>query len=353
MGLVFEQYSVNQALTERPINVPMVLGGKMKKIQITLILIAATLLFVITPRSLDAQGTPVTLGVTTRTGTTGLPFVIAEEKGFFKNEGLNGVVVVMQNQVVVNGVVTRNLDYGGTFSNFIGAALAGLPVRIVMAVMDGSDHYLVTSPNVKRVEDLKGKKFGISSFGGTPHSEAIMILRKYGMNPEKDVAFLQIGGSSSRYAALDSGSIDAAMLVPPFNKLAKKRGFNEILSFNEIMNIPLGGLAVHTQKIKENPDQIVRMIKAILKSVDYIRNHKGDVLSIMETKWGIKEADIREGIYRDIVGLYTRDGIASDETMKNVIQMVRDTRKSKDNLGLSDIVDWTYAKKAQAELKLH
>ncbi|HEU4340693.1 MAG TPA: ABC transporter substrate-binding protein, partial [Candidatus Binatia bacterium] len=304
------------------------------------------------PAGLSAQATTVTLGVTTRTGTTGLPFVVAEEKGFFKSEGVNAIVVVMQNQVVVNGVVTRNVDYGGTFSNFIGAALSGLPVRIVMAVMDGSDHYLVTAPNIRRVEDLKGKKFGISSFGGTPHSEAIMIMRKYGMNPEKDVTFLQIGGSSSRYAALDSGSIDAAMLVPPFNKLAQKRGFNEILSFNEIMSIPLGGLAVHTQKLKEKPDEIVRMIKAILKGVDYIRNQKADILTIMEKRWGIKEAEIREGIYRDIVGIYSRTGVASDDTMKNVVQLVRDTRKSKDNLGLSDIVDWTFAKRAQAELKL-
>src|SRR5919108_1619731 len=250
-------------------------------------------------RGEDAQ---ITLGLTTRNGSTSLPFVIAEEKGFFKNEGLNAIVVVMQNQVVVNGVVTRNVDYGGTFSNFVGAALSGLPVRIVMSAMDGSDHYLVTSPSVKRVEDLKGKTFGISSFGGTPHSEAIMILRKFGMNPEKDVTFLQIGGSSSRYAALESGSIHAAMLVPPFNKLAQKRGFNELLSFNEIMNIPLGGLAVHTQRMKEKPEEIVKMIKAILKSVDYIRTRKAEILSLMESKWGIKEADIREGIYRDIIG---------------------------------------------------
>jgi len=294
----------------------------------------------------------ISLGITTKTGSTGLPFVIAEEKGFFKSEGLNAISVVMQNQVVVNGVVARQVDYGGTFSNFVGAALSGLPVRIVMAVMDGSDHYLVTSPNVKRVEDLKGKKFGISSFGGTPHSEAIMILRKYGMNPEKDVTFLQIGGSSSRYAALDSGSIDAAMLVPPFNKLAKKRGFNEILSFNEIMNIPLGGLTVHTQRIKEKPDEIVKMIKAMLKGVDYIRNNQAEMLSIMASKWGIKEADVREGIYRDIVGIYTRNGVASDDTMKNVIQLVRETRKSKDELGIADITDWSFAKKAQAELKI-
>jgi NitT/TauT family transport system substrate-binding protein len=316
------------------------------------LLLAVLLLSNVAPASVRSQEGSITVGLTTRTGSTGLPFAIAEEKGFFKSEGVNGLVVVMQNQVVVNGVVTRNIDYGGTFSNFIGAALSGLPVRIVMAVMDGSDHYLVTGPNIKRVEDLKGKKFGISSFGGTPHSEAIMILRKYGMNPEKDVIFLQIGGSSSRYAALDSGSIDAAMLTPPFNKLAAKRGFNEILSFNEIMNIPLGGLAVHTQKIKEKPDEIVKMIKAMLKAIDYIRNRKGDILAVMETKWGIKEADIREGIYRDIVGLYSRNGVATDETMRNVVQLVRETRKSKDNLGLSEIVDWTYAKMAQAELKI-
>ena len=299
-----------------------------------------------------AEDGQITLGLTTRNGSTSLPFVIAEEKGFFKSEGLNAIVVTMQNQVVVNGVVTRNVDYGGTFSNFVGAALSGLPVRIVMSAMDGSDHYLVTASNIKKVEDLKGKTFGISSFGGTPHSEAIMILRKYGMNPEKDVTFLQIGGSSSRYTALESGSIQAAMLLPPFNNFAKKRGFNQLMSFNDIMSIPLGGLSVHTQKIKEKPDEIIRMIKAVLKATDYIRNRKSEILSFIEAKWGIKEGDVRESIYRDMVGLFSRDGIASDETMKNVIQLVRETRKSKDDKTLADIVDWSFAKKAQAELKI-
>jgi len=172
------------------------------------------------------------------------------------------------------------------------------------------------------------------------------------MNPEKDVTFLQIGGSSSRYTALESGSIQAAMLVPPFNNFAKKRGFNQLMSFNDIMSIPLGGLSVHTQKMKEKPDEIVRMIKAVLKATDYIRNRKTEIMSFVEAKWGIKEGDVRESIYRDMVGLFSRDGIASDETMKNVIQLVRETRKSKDDKTLADIVDWSFAKKAQAELKI-
>jgi ABC-type nitrate/sulfonate/bicarbonate transport system substrate-binding protein len=140
--------------------------------------------------------------------------------------------------------------------------------------------------------------------------------------------------------------------VPPFNNFAVKRGFNQLLSFNEIMNIPLGGLAVHTQRMKEKPDEIVKMIKAVLKATDFIRTRKADILAFLEAKWGIKEADVRESIYRDMVGLFSRDGIASDETMKNVIQLVRDTRRSRDDKSLADVVDWSFAKKAQAELKI-
>jgi len=302
------------------------------------------------PFALAAQERRIIVGLTTRTGTNSLPFVIAEEKGFFKGEGLNAVVVIMQNQVVVNGVLTKNVDYGGTFSNFVGAALAGLPVRIVMSVMDGSDHVLVTSPNIKRVEDLKGRIVGISSFGGTPHSEVIAILKKYGMN-EKDVTFLQIGGSSARYQALDSGSIHAAMLTPPFNKIGLKRGFNELVMFNDVMQIPLGGLAVHTDQIKERGPEIVRVIKALTKSIDYIRTRKGDILSHMEKSWGIKDPDVRDGIYRDLAGIYSRTGIAPEETMKNVIRLVQETRKSASPVAVADVADWSFAKKAAEELK--
>ena len=302
------------------------------------------------PSAPGAQDKKITLGLTTRTGSNSLPFVIAEERGFFKGEGLNAVVVVMQNQVVVTGVASKNVDYGGTFSNFVGAALAGLPVKIVMSVMDGSDHVLVTAPAIKRVEDLKGKIVGISSFGGTPHSEVITILRKHGMS-EKDVTFLQIGGSSARYQSLEAGNIQAAMLVPPFNKIGRTKGFNEIVSFNDVLKIPLGGLATHVDKLKEAPGEIVKMIRALIKSVDYINNRKADILALMEKSWGVKDAEVREAMYRDLVGLYSRNGIAPDDVMKNVIQLVQESRKGKTAATISDVADWSFAKKASEELR--
>lgn len=303
------------------------------------------------PALLAAQERRITLGLTSKVGSFALPFVIAEEKGLFRSEGLNALVVMMQNQVVVNGVLSKNLDYGGTFSNFVGAAMAGMPVRIVAAVMDGTDHVLVTSPSIKKVADLKGKIVGISSFGGTPHSEVVAILKKYGMNPEKDVTYLQIGGSSSRYQALEGGSIHAAMLTPPFNKIGRQRGFNELVTFNDVMQIPLAGLAVHMDQMKERGPEIVRMIRALIKSVDYIRNRKSDILSLFEKSWGIKDTAVREGIYQDLIGLYSRTGLASEETMKNAIRLVQETRKSGGTVAVSDVADWSFAKKANEELK--
>ncbi len=303
------------------------------------------------PALLGAQERRITVGLTSKVGSFALPFVIAEERGLFRGEGFDAVVVMMQNQVVVNGVLAKNIDYGGTFSNFVGAAMAGRPVKIVAAVMDGTDHVLVASPGVKRVEDLKGRIVGISSFGGTPHSEVVAILKKYGMNPEKDVTYLQIGGSSSRYQALESGSIHAAMLTPPFNKIGRQRGFNELVKFNDVMQIPLAGLSVHADRVKERGPEIVRMIKALIKSVDYIRSRKGDVLSLFEKSWGVKDAAVRDGMYQDLVGLYSRNGIASEETMKNVIRLVQETRKGAGTVAVSDVADWSFAKKANEEMK--
>ncbi len=320
---------------------------------ITVLYLLAPLLALVAlfPIRSAAQERKIIVGLTSKVGSFALPFVIAEEKGIFKSEGLNAVVVQMQNQVVVNGVLAKNVDYGGTFSNFVGAAMAGLPVRIVAAVMDGSDHVLIGARNIRKVADLKGKIVGISSFGGTPHSEIVAILKEHGMNPEKDVTYLQIGGGSSRYQALQSGAIHAAMLTPPFTAFAREHDFNEIVTFNDVMEIPLAGLAVHTDLIRERSAEIVKMIKALIKSTHYIRNRKADVLALFEKSWAVKDPLVRESIYLDLVGLYSRTGIARDKTMQNVIRLVQQTRKSAAPVAITDVADWSFAKKANEELK--
>ncbi|HEY7164817.1 MAG TPA: ABC transporter substrate-binding protein [Candidatus Binatia bacterium] len=307
--------------------------------------------FAVTSLTIAAEEKRITIGFTTPTGTAALPYIMAERKGFFKKEGVNAVVVIMQNQVVVNGVLSRSLDYGATIANFTGAAKGGLPVRIVMATMEGLDHVLVTAPNIKRVEDLRGKTLGISSFGGAPHNELVMILRKYGLNPDKDVTFLQIGGGATRYISLESGSIQGTMLVSPLNKIAREKGFNELVYFNEILRVPLSGLAVHVDKIKESPEEIIKVIKALLTSIEFIRTNKAEILAFLDMNWGVKNPAVREGFYNDMLSLYCRTGIVSDDTINNIVRFTQATRKTQENISVSEITDWSFAKKANEELK--
>jgi ABC-type nitrate/sulfonate/bicarbonate transport system substrate-binding protein len=117
------------------------------------------------------------------------------------------------------------------------------------------------------------------------------------------------------------------------------------------MKVPLSGLAVHIDKIKETPDEIVKVIKALLISFDFIRNNKAEILGFLEKNWERKNPAVREGFYADMLGLYSRTGIVSDDTIANVVPFTQATRKTQESISVADLTDWTFAKKANEELK--
>jgi hypothetical protein len=85
----------------------------------------------------------------------------------------------------------------------------------------------------------------------------------------------------------------------------------------------------------------------LIKSLEYIRTRKADILAIIDKQWGIKEADTRENMYKEMIGLFSRTGIGPDEAMRNVIKLVRETRKNAPEVGIADVADWSFARKAQ------
>ena len=93
------------------------------------------------------------------------------------------------------------------------------------------------------------------------------------------------------------------------------------------------------------------MIKAVLGGIDYIRANKADVLAFLDKTWGIKSAVVREGFYGDMVELYSRTGIVADDLINNVVRFVQETRKIQENIAIADITDWSFAKKANEQLK--
>jgi hypothetical protein len=110
-------------------------------------------------------------------------------------------------------------------------------------------------------------------------------------------------------------------------------------------------LSVHLDKIKESPDEIVKVIKALLISMDYVRANKSEILGFLEKSWGIKNPGVREGFYTDMAALYSRTGIVADELIRNVFRFVQETRKTQDTFSPADITDWSFARKANEQLR--
>jgi ABC-type nitrate/sulfonate/bicarbonate transport system substrate-binding protein len=103
--------------------------------------------------------------------------------------------------------------------------------------------------------------------------------------------------------------------------------------------------------LEESPEEIVKVIKALLTSVDFIRANKGEILGFLDKTWGIKNPVVREGFYADMLGLYSRTGIVSDDTIANVVRFTQATRKTQEDISVSDITDGRSQKKANEELK--
>src|SRR5207253_2793147 len=127
---------------------------------------------------------------------------------------------------------------------------AGLKrIRIGMTLTVGSDFSLVVRPEIRRVEDLKGKTLAVSGVGEFTDVGARLVLKRYGLVPEADVKLRPLYGNHPlRLSALQAGQIDGTIMAMPYNKMAVKMGFREIVHLREIIKTPQGGLVTTVQK---------------------------------------------------------------------------------------------------------
>lgn len=122
-------------------------------------------------------------------------------------------------------LISGELDYDAVLGNGIGAAIRGLPVKVVACYLPATPIALIAQPEFKSVQELKGKTIGLNTFGGTLESTARLIVKHFGLDPDKDVKFLGTGTVDSRFAAMKQGLTAATLGSPPLDFLGKKLGF--------------------------------------------------------------------------------------------------------------------------------
>lgn len=285
-------------------------------------------------------------------GATTLGLSAAQTYGFFRAQGLFAELIVMRPSISLQTLMSGDLDYSTALASGARASVGGLPLRIVMTLTVGQDFSLVVRPEIRRIEDLKGKTLAVSGVGEFTDVGARMVLKKYGLVPEVDVKLRALFGNHPlRLSALQAGQIDGTVMSMPYNKMAVKLGYKELVHLREIIKTPQGGLVTTLQKIRGDPDMIARTIKAVLMANRYLKQNKSEFTKLLAKESGIQDPVVAGLIHEEIVKLYSDTGIVSDEAMHEFIANSKEAQKSTREVSFAEIADFSLARKAASEMK--
>ena len=278
-----------------------------------------------------------------------LPLPLAEKRDFLKEQGLQGEFIRIRPAISPAALVSGEIDYDTVLGNGIGAAIRGLPVRVVACFLPATPIALISRSEFKRVQDLKGKNIGLNTFGGTLESISRLIAKHFGLDPDKDLKFLATGTVESRFAAMQQGLTAATLGSPPIDFLGRKLGFVVLARANELFNFPASGLVASVRAIKEKPDQIKHVIKAGIKASRYIRQNREGTLPVM-MEWLKIDKEIASVTYDSVWKAFTEDGTLPENGLRVAIDEARRVGKVERDVSFGEVADLSILREAQKEL---
>jgi ABC-type nitrate/sulfonate/bicarbonate transport system substrate-binding protein len=285
-------------------------------------------------------------------GVPNLGLIAAQRYGFFRTQGLDAELIVMRPSISLQTLIAGDLDYSTVLASAARASVGGLPLRIVMTLTVGQDFSLVVRPEIRRVEDLKGKTLATSGVGEFTDVGARIVLKKYGLVPEVDVKLRALFGNHPlRLSALQAGQIDGTIMTMPYNKMAVKMGFRELVHLREVIKTPQGGLVATVQKIRSEPDLVLRTTKAALMANRFLKENKGEFIKLLAKESGVNDPVVAGLIHEEILKLYSDTGLVSDEGMQEFIANSKEALKVSREVSIPEIADFSFARRAVNEMK--
>ncbi len=228
------------------------------------------------------------------------PFWIALDKGFFKKNGLDVDLIYVAGG---SRLVTAMLAGDAPIAHVGGVPIVTAEMHKVDLVFIGATvnkmlFQFFVSKGIIRPEDLKGKRVAVSRFGSGSDFAMRMALKELGLEPNKDVAILQLGGTPARLAALDSGSIQGTVLLPPENIIAEQRGFRLLTdlaaSDSEFLNL---GVATSKEFIASHPGIVRRFMRAYVEAIHFYKTREPESMEILSRHTGMENREVLKETY--------------------------------------------------------
>jgi len=272
-----------------------------------------------------------------------LPVYVTEAKGFFKDEGLD-VLLVLFNAGATNLQALIGGDVqimGSAFVETIGGRAAGIDVKNFWGVSNLMPFQLYSQPDFKSMKQAKGKRFAISRFGSLTDFLTRATLRHFGVD-EKEVTILQIGSTPARFAALSAKGVDASVVWFPVTEIAKSQGYNKLLDLKEIFpEWPYETLAARESYLAKEKDQVVKFLRAYQKGVKYTHDNKGEAMRIMQKYVKMDPAYAPAG-YDEYRESFPVNGQIAEKAIPVVIDEEFRSGRIKKKVTLEDMIDRSF-----------
>jgi NitT/TauT family transport system substrate-binding protein len=301
-----------------------------------------TVILVLSGVQLQSLAAKIIVGVST-VNVAFLPIYITQDKGFFKDEGLD-VLVVMFNagatnlQSLIGGDV--QIMAGGVPETVLARA-SGMDIKNFWAISNLMPFQIYGGASFKSLKDAKGRKFAISRFGSLSEFLTRASVRHFGIDP-KEVTLLQIGATPARFAALSSGAVDATVIWFPVTEKAKSMGFNLLFDLKELFPdwTNVGFIAREVWLAKER-EQATKFLKAFQKGVKHTRENRDDGIKALRKYVQMDAAQAAAGYdeYRDSFPL---DGRIAEKGIAVAIDQEVEAGRLKRKIPVNEMVDYTF-----------
>jgi len=250
---------------------------------------------------------------------------VARDAGFLSKYGLDARIVVFDAgsilaQAALSGEVKISVSSGPAT---IASRSQGADTIIVAACVNILPYSLVAAKDITEWSQLKGKKLAISRFGSGTDTAVRLVLKKYGLDPAKDVIIVQLGTQPNRFQALAAGAIDATVISPPLDIAAKKQGYPIVVNITEL-GIPYPQQVIETTDrfTRESPHTVKSFLKGFIEGVRYALTHKEETKKIITKYLKTTDPEILEATYQSFVQVTDPSCYPNMEGMRNAMDEV-------------------------------
>jgi NitT/TauT family transport system substrate-binding protein len=244
-----------------------------------------------------------------------LGLFVAQSKGFFTAEGLAPEIIVMGSDLQPPALQSGEIDYAGASGTIGRAALAGIPVKLVVFLYERPTWSLVARPEITTAAQLRGRPVGITRVRTSTDYAARLALTHFGLNPDTDVSIVPVGVQPLQ--SLEAGVVDAAILNFDLVGPAKARGYNELVNIADLAVWPFSGFGVSDRKLAQQREQVKRYVRAQVKAIQYMLDHEPEVVQVAAQEFDLQPDAARSpvaaalhSIGRTNIGGTNNEGIA-------------------------------------------